>query len=68
MCFWDNVPTTPVIKCSQCNYGFGLASNSLSCPACNLIKGCIECKSATACTKCEIGYFLKNDNTCGLCK
>ncbi len=66
-CFWDNTVATAVMKCSLCSFGFGLAANSLTCPACNLLYGCIECKSASLCTKCEIGFYLKNDNTCGLC-
>lgn len=56
-----------MVKCTICNYGFGLAVNNLSCPACNLIGGCVECKSASLCTKCEVGFYLKNDNTCGWC-
>lgn len=67
-CYWDNSIATPAVKCSLCNYGFGLAATNLTCPTCMSIGGCIECKSATLCTKCEIGFYLKTDSTCGLCK
>lgn len=42
-------------------------NTNLSCLECNTIYGCIECVSSSKCTKCEIGFYLKGDNTCGLC-
>ena len=51
--------------CLQCNTGFLLSPDLLSCQACP--NGCSVCTQPFACSNCQVGKYLTSQMTCESC-
>ena len=48
-----------VLKCLNCNRGYLVAADGLSCTLCSsMIPDCVSCIDIDKCSQCQPGYFI----------